>query len=154
MGIRQSGMKHVKSVSLHAVWPSHFKTFHLKYKLRPTRAKKCFCTNESLFYCEKIVCGTLKHYGVAGGRSETMRDWKSIRERVATFAWWPPVTTFGCCIWFWKYEAHENPQEGSSTRDKCNVCQERAPWLLSVQKGNGVRPSRASLTVIFSWGTN
>ena len=39
MGIRQSGMKHVKSVSLHAVLPSHFKTFHLKYKLRPTRAK-------------------------------------------------------------------------------------------------------------------
>ena len=161
MGKREGGMKHVESVSLHAVLPSHFKTFHLKYKLRPTRAQiGVFVPKNPFFCCKKnsAECWGTGAGGLSfpGGRSETMRDWKSIRERVATFAWWQPVATFGCCIWFWKYEAHENTktQEGSSTRDKCNVCQERAHWLLSVQKGVGVRPSRASLTVIFSWGTN
>ena len=54
MGKREGGMKHVESVSLHAVLPSHFKTFHLKYKLRPTRAQNgVFVPKNPSFFCKK-----------------------------------------------------------------------------------------------------
>ena len=64
---REGGMKHVESVSLHAVLLSHFKTFHLKYKLRPTRAQNgVFVPKNPFFLLQKKNLRNVEALGQGG----------------------------------------------------------------------------------------
>ena len=66
MGKREGGMKHVESVSLHAFLPSHFKSFHLKYKLRPTRAQIGVFVPKNPFFVAKKILRNVEALGQGG----------------------------------------------------------------------------------------